>query len=320
MKALPWSQAAAIGVACAWGFAATSFVGSLRLLPWLLRPEVPWAASAPFAAAIGAKATETTLLLGVPLGCALAAARLARQGNRASARFLVFPTLFTLALGAGAASWRADATQPGRVAIGLLQRTRDSCRGAIEPRGMAVPMVGMSWLCFPDHEPRVVGMLPGSGGRVWFSARNLVARADLSEFTLEDLRLSGDASPLLASASLRVGRARVAGLPVWGRPAKLRVTTRAALLTVVAWVVGLVLTLGLIRFSIARPLMALAAGGGPALLVVVLLERLDRGFATESIYSLLPILGAASAMAAVLLARRVCRWWGTTKFASESGG
>ena len=82
----------------------------------------------------------------------------------------------------------------------------------------------------------------------------------------------------------------------------------------------MVLTLGLIRFSIARPLMALAAGGGPALLVVVLLERLDRGFATESIYSLLPILGAASAMAAVLLARRVCRWWGTTKFASESGG
>ena len=320
MRAPPGRQAAAIGVACTWGFVATFFVGSLRLLPWLLRPEVPWTVSAPFAAAIGAKATETTLLLGVPLGCALAAARLARQGERARARFMLFPTLFALGLGVGAASWRADATQPGRVAIGLLQRTRESCRGAIEPRGAAVPMVAMSWLCFPGHEPRVVGMLPGSGGQVWFSARGLQAQADLSEFTLEDLRLSGDASPLLSSATLRVKRARVTGLPSWGRPAKLRVATRAALLASAAWLIGLVVTLGSIRLSLTRPLVALATGGGPALLVVVLLERLDGSVATARIYSLLPILGAASAMAAVLLASRVCRWWRTTRFAGESTG
>jgi hypothetical protein len=313
-------QAEPVVAACTWVLGATVLLGLLRLLPWLFRPEVPWSVVAPFAGAIGAKATETTMLLGLPAGCGLAAARVARTTRAATARLLVFPTALTLSLMFIGASWRTDASQPGRVAIGLLEQTRKSCRGVAEPRGAAVPMVGVSWLCFPGREPRVVGMLPGSGGKVWFSAAGLEAEPDLSGFALDDFRLSGDASPWFTSASLRVNHARVSGLPPWGRPAKLPVTIRSAILALSAWLIGAGVTMSHARLSLGGSLTALAAAGGPSLAVAAVLDRLDSSPAGAAGYAWLPVVAGVAVTLSTLLILAVSRRTPPRRFAGQSGG
>src|SRR5512143_2958280 len=55
--------------------------GLVRLLPWLLAPEVPFEVTLPFARALGASATETAFLFGVPLGFGLAAASFVERGE-----------------------------------------------------------------------------------------------------------------------------------------------------------------------------------------------------------------------------------------------
>jgi hypothetical protein len=280
-----------------------------------MRPEVPWSVSAPFAAAIGAKATETMLLLGFPVGCALAAVRLTH--SQGLVRLTLFPTLFALALFAIGANWNVDADQPGRVAIGLLERTRKSCEGATEPRGAVVPMVGMSWLCFPGQQARVVGELPGSGGKVWFSARSLEAEPDLSGFTLSDFRLAGNAAPHLTAARLHVTHAQVTGLPPWGRPAKLPVPVRSALLGFAAWLIAVVSTLAFAWLDRRPGWAALLAAGAPAVLILALLGRLDTSNANPHQYGWLPLVAAVSAITATALFGSVARWV-QSRFAGES--
>ena len=318
MRSWPWHQAGTVIAACGWVLGITAVLGLLRLLPWLLRPEVPWAVAAPFAAAIGAKATETTMLLGLPIGCGLAAARLGGDRAASSTRLLMFPTATALLLMLVGANWNANASEPGRVAIALLEQTRKSCQGATEPRGAVVPMVGMSWLCFPGREPRVVGMLPGSGGKAWFSALSLDAQPDLSGFELRDFQLVGDAEPVFSAANLRVKRARVTGLPPWGRPAKLPVKMRSAILALAAWLIASVVTMSHARLSLQRPLPAVLAAATPALAVVALLDRLDSSAEALS-YAWLPVLAAFGAALGTLAAWAVSRRLGARGFAGEWG-
>ncbi|HEY5241342.1 MAG TPA: hypothetical protein VIJ22_07750, partial [Polyangiaceae bacterium] len=49
--------------------------GAVRLMPWLLDPAVPWRVAAPFARGLAAVAFEAALLVGWPVGWALAACR-----------------------------------------------------------------------------------------------------------------------------------------------------------------------------------------------------------------------------------------------------
>ena len=57
----------AVGTAAALGLAA----GGIRLLPWLWSPEVPLEVALPFARALGAAATETALMFGLPISVTL---------------------------------------------------------------------------------------------------------------------------------------------------------------------------------------------------------------------------------------------------------
>ncbi len=316
MKTLVWRQAATLLTACAWVLGVTSLLGLLRLLPWLFHPEVPWTVIAPFASAVGAKATETTLLVGLPVGAALAAARLSREQIPFSLRLLILPTVLMGVAVAVGSSWTVNSSQPGRVAIGLLERSRASCAHAPRPRAAVVPMVGMSWLCFPGNPPRIVGALPGSNGQVWFSASRIEAAPDLSGFTLDDFQLSGDSSPWLRAANLHVGRARVTGLPPWGRPAKLSVAVRSALLAVSAWIIAAAVTVGQVRWRLGHVVAALLMGAGPALLVAAAVERLDASSADPGNYGWLPLLAGVSVAVSLLAARALSRW----RFARASAG
>src|SRR5262245_19521487 len=161
---------------------AASSAGAVRLLPWLLAPEVPLEVCWPFARALGAVAVETTFLVGLPLGFAIAAGDFVRTGEaRALLALGAAPLRLAagsaraaalLAVGAYAASvaWGAEASTPGRFAARLLDEGRSSCVRARAPRSVLVPMLGVSWVCFPGSRPRVTGALPGTAGQAWFTA------------------------------------------------------------------------------------------------------------------------------------------------------
>src|SRR5262249_59043972 len=134
------------------------------------------------------------------------------------------------------------------------------CTRARAPRSVIVPLIDVTWLCFPGAAPRVAGTLPGAGDRAFFTAAALRPSDDLRSLELDDLVLvaRGESTesklginPELGSPverpALRVGvrRAHVAGLPAWGRPASLSPSLRSSLLAltpallaiIVAWLV-----------------------------------------------------------------------------------
>src|SRR5258708_25581675 len=57
------------------------FAGAVRVLPWLLDPAVPWRVAAPFPRGLAALALEAALLVGWPVGWALACLRLIQSGE-----------------------------------------------------------------------------------------------------------------------------------------------------------------------------------------------------------------------------------------------
>src|SRR5215469_9509650 len=67
---------ASLAIALA-GFVA----GAVRVLPWLLDPAVPWPTAAPFARGLAAVAIEAALLVGWPVGWALACFRYVESGE-----------------------------------------------------------------------------------------------------------------------------------------------------------------------------------------------------------------------------------------------
>jgi hypothetical protein len=188
-------QAAAVVLLAAAG------AGTIRLLPWLLAEEVPLEVCWPFAKALAAVAVETAFLVGVPFGFALGASEFVDRGEarallalgvrpawiaaRAAVAALVIATFAFVA----SVAWGADAALPGRFAAQLVAQGRASCAKIREPRAALVPMVGVTWACFPKRAPRVVGALPGAAKNAFFSAASLKPSEDLRSFTLSDLVL-----------------------------------------------------------------------------------------------------------------------------------
>ncbi|MFO0571355.1 MAG: hypothetical protein U0263_37345 [Polyangiaceae bacterium] len=91
--------------------------GLVRLLPWLVSPEVPLDVSLPFARALGAGATEMAFLIGAPLGTALAVARFVERGEARALHALgVTPARIARSLfpsSSPSASWRSRRLPPG---------------------------------------------------------------------------------------------------------------------------------------------------------------------------------------------------------------
>src|SRR5690242_6841126 len=73
--------ARAAGLAAAAIMGVATLAGLVRVLPWIVAPNVPLRVALPFARALFAVGLETTLLCAPPIGWALAASTLVERGE-----------------------------------------------------------------------------------------------------------------------------------------------------------------------------------------------------------------------------------------------
>ncbi len=210
----------------------------VRVLPWLLDPRVPWRMALPFGRAVASVALEAAVLVGWPVGWALAAFVLVERGEarvlamlgerplRTTARLVPMALVFSALLAGASLAGGRDASEPGRVLADLLRAGRASCgaasgvsssdeaRGANAtgpanptnaiatgvPRAVDVPLLGAAWLCRSAGDARLVGH-PPRGEAALYSARAVDVSPDARRVELDDAFLVG------ANASLHVGHA-----------------------------------------------------------------------------------------------------------------
>jgi hypothetical protein len=301
--------AARLGAACALGVLAVClFAGAVRVLPLLLGPGIPLALAWPLARAALFVSLEMALFVAPPLAWALSSASLVERGE-ARALFALgvrplrivasaWPSLALLAVLAGLASllWGREAAAPGRLARDLVAEVRAACHpGAEVAAAYDVPSLGLSWVCFPGEAPRIVGPAPFGGGAAVLSARGVELPDDLRSVELEDasLSFSPESAGALAGARLRVGRARVRGLPPLGRASNLSALTRTSLMALSAALFASLAALLVLARGVSGRALALAVGlAGPASALMVF-STLERSPSPPLAYVSVPLAGAA---------------------------
>ena len=202
-----------------------------------LNSSISWSTLAPFARSLSVLALEAAILVGWPVGWAIATHRLVERGEATVLATLgESPTrtlrrlgrqgiVFALLLAASSAVLGREAAAPGRVVNALLSRGRAACRDASSPSTFGVPFVSATWLCAPNQAPpRIVGRAPI--GRVAFTASDARVSDDLRRIDLDDARL---ALPLDGASALRihVSSLRLSGLSPWTRASAVGPALRA---------------------------------------------------------------------------------------------
>lgn len=310
--ALPALQAAALASG-ALAIAALA-AGTVRLLPWLFDPAVPWRVAAPFARGLASIALEAAILVGWPVGWALASVRLVESGEARAlqalgqrpARTVVAlapqAALFAVVLAAVALAWGRDANEPGRVATELIAQSRVSCAKAKVPITYAIPFTELTWVCAPSTAPRLVGNAPAGLTGTLFTATDARIAGDFRAIDLDDVRLSLPTSPPTA---LRVDEVTLRGLAPWSRASTLPPAMRALLSATsgmaAAALVAIAALLGIVRGRIAA-LVVGAAGPLAALGVLRVLERID---VRPLFYVAMPIAAACTVLTAALVLWRL---------------
>ncbi|HLK41304.1 MAG TPA: hypothetical protein VKU41_31350 [Polyangiaceae bacterium] len=289
-------------VACGAIGLAGVFAGAVRVLPWLLDPAVPWRVAAPFARGLGAVALEAALVVGWPVGWALAVLRLVESGEarvlqalgerpgRTLYRLGPQGAAMALALAGVSLVYGADASAPGRVATDLLVRARKSCAAAREPKTYVVPFTEMTWLCAPGREPRLVGSAPGALASTLLTAGSARIAGDFREVDLDDARVLLPGPP---PAEVHVGSLVLRGMAPWAHASTLGAPLRSLVLVLAAWLSAHLGALSVLRRAARTPLGVLligAAGPLASLGLMRVLERLDSGRAS---FLLVPLVGAA---------------------------
>ena len=303
--------AVATGVVLAIGMAA----GLVRLLPWLVAPDVPWLLAAPFARALAAGALEAALLVGLPTGVGIASAIFVERGEaRALAAVGARPARVVAGLGAAGllivgASMLAEAIAgpepPGRFADHLVSAGRAACAGSDRPGRVDVPLLSLTWLCFPSG-PRVAGRIPGVAAPLWFSAAELRPGDELRGVAARDLHVAGR----LAGRVLRMkaADARFVGLPSFRPSRLLDGAPRGLVISASALLVALAGAWCIVCRGAARPVASVAASGGGATAMLASVRALDSRSAPLLRYAAVPLVGVLVAVALFLLIERVARW------------
>jgi hypothetical protein len=293
---------------------------AVRLLPWVLDPTIPWATLGPFARSLASLAVEASILVGWPVGWALAAQRLVDRGEarvlaslgeappRTALRLLPQAALLGAALAVSSVALGREAAAPGRIVNGLLREGRAACTTATDesPATYRVPFVSATWLC--AGSPRLVGRAPIGG--VVYTASNARVTDDLRRIDLDDARLVlGDASKL--TVHVKVSSLSLRGLAPWSRASALHPAYRAALVTSSALLSSAAAVLALLYLeSRTRRLNAVAAaalGAAGPLAALATLRGLElrvpdaAGPAWLAAFALVPVATAA-AVAAVAAA------------------
>jgi hypothetical protein len=306
----------ATAVAAAFLLGAASLAALVRVLPWMVAPDVHLNVALRFARGLLAVALETTLLCAPPIGWAIAAALLVERGEARAlfsigmrplevVRTTLAPALFCAALAAVAAlAWGTEAAAPGRLARSLVEESKRTCETAREPRVAQVPFVGVTWLCFAEAPPRLTGSVPRGAGT--FSAADLEVSDDLRTLRFSDLRLlMGNAGAVRVHAAA----ARISGMSPFGRASNLRPAARAALLSVTGALLALLAAQVVLVRSYTHRALALVIGAAGPTAALLVLSALEKGTRGGAIYALVP----AAAVLAVLVLERVVRaasrWW-----------
>lgn len=270
--------------------------GVVRLLPWLLSPSIGWGPSLPFARALLVTAFEAALLMGAPVGIAVGAALFVERGEyRALAALGARPSqvlsslalpIASLLLLSAASAMLSDPAAPGRFARDLVLGARSGCEESGETQ-RDVPLLGVSWLCL-EPAPRFVGRVPGVRD-TWFSAASVNITDDLRAAELGDLRVAGRARG--RDVAVRVGRARITGLPGWGSAKRLEGVRRGAVFGVVAAVLSLFGAFSVLTRATGPLPSAFAALFGSAVALQAL-HFLDARREFGWVYLLVPVLAA----------------------------
>ena len=288
--------------------------GAVRVLPWLLDPAVPWRVAQPFARGLAAVSLEAALLVGWPIGWALACFRFVERGEARVLQTLGQPpfetvvrlmprgTPLALALGAVALVYGSDATAPGHVVTDLIAGAQASCEDARAPATYSIPFTDLTWLCAPGRPPRVVGSGPGQLGSVTLTARAARVAGDFRAFELDDAQVLLPSNP---SVLVRVGSLSMHGMAPWARASTLSAPLRALVLGLTAWLsasLAAYLTLRRAAGTRAHALVLGAAGPIAALGLIRLFETSD---ARPSFFSLVPLAGCAATLAVGGVASRL---------------
>ncbi len=311
MLSLPRAARSSAIVASAGIALVGAVAGAVRLLPWLLDPAVPWRVAAPFARGLTAVALEAALFIGWPIGWAVACFRFVESGEarvlltlgerpeQTVHRLTKQGAVFALALAAVALVYGSDANAPGRVVTELIAQARVACAASRAPSTYSVPFTGLTWLCAPDREPRLVGTAPGGLSGALVTARSARIAGDFRALELDDARvLLGGSSPV----SLHVAALAMHGMAPWARASTLPAALRAPLLAVAAWASASIAAYAALRRAAQTRLGVLVLGAvGPvcALGLLRLLERAGTGWA---LFLLVPLAacGVAAGCAGVL--------------------
>ncbi len=294
--------------------------GAVRLLPWLLDPSVPWRVAAPFARGLGSVALEAALLVGWPVGWALACCRFVESGEArvlltlgespASTVRRLAPQggLFAVALGLVALVYGSDATAPGRVATELVAQSRAACAQASEPTTYAVPFTDMTWLCAPRLEPRLVGSAPGGLAGAIVTARDARIAGDFREIDLTGAQVLLAAKALGGTAvNVRAETMSLHGLAPWASASTLPPWLRAVVLSLSAWAVASLAAFGVLRRATRNRLGAVVLGAAGPLAALGLIRLLERADVRPAAFAAVPLVASAACVAMTWALSRL-RW------------
>ncbi len=317
MLSLPRAARNSAAVASAGIALVGVLAGSVRLLPWLLDPAVPWRVAAPFARGLAAVALEAALLLGWPIGWAVACFRFVESGEarvlltlgerpeQTIKRLAPQGLAFAAALGAVALVYGSDANAPGRVVTELIAQARVACAAARAPSTYSVPFTGLTWLCEPAREPRLVGAVPGGLSGALVTARSARIAGDFRAIDLDDARiLLPGASSVAGRVAVRVSALTMHGMAPWARASTLPPALRAPLLAMAAWLSASIAAYSSLRRAASTRLGVLVLGAAGPLGTLGLLRLLETTGARAPVFLLLPVAASVGAWCcAVLLSR-----------------
>lgn len=301
-------------VASAVAAAAGLVGGAVRLLPWLLDPEVTFRVAAPFARSLAVVAGEAALAVGWPIGWALATQAYVERGEARVHSLLGEPpartarrlsrqgvVLGAMLLGLSLASGR-ESGEPGRVVSELISEGQTACLRTDHPRTYSVPFFGAAWLCAPGATPRLAGQGPGRLASLVFSAANARASGDMGHINLDDATLA------LPRLSVHVGSLSLHGATPWGHAEAVTPLSRATALTVAvalsAWATVVLILRGAGRGRIA----ALLLGGAGPLTALGGLRVVERIAASDASRSLLTAMVPIASICAPILVAAGLAW------------
>jgi hypothetical protein len=291
--------------------------GAVRVLPWLLDPAVPWRVAQPFARGLAAIAIEAALLVGWPVGWALACFRFVERGEARVLQTLGQPPLETvarllprgaplaLALAAVALVYGSDASAPGRVVSDLIGQGQASCESARSPATYAIPFTDLTWLCAPGRQPRVVGSGPGQMSSVTLSASGARIAGDFRALELDDARvlLPTETTPVL----VHVGRLSMHGMPPFARASSLSAPARALVLGLTAWLTASVAAYVTLRRGAGTRAWALVLGASGPIAALGLVRLFETSDARPALFALVPLAGGLAALVAAVAAQPISR-------------